>query len=189
MDEHFDLANVGRTNRLHPQDEANIIRRLVIQKREALKNIECEPVSAQLLKEKESIEEELIRFEIALLPHKLLPNEILGAIFIQLALDYGPVVFPTTPEDKMTPPQLVLSHVCSRWRTVALCILELWGNIVTCVSDSIGDHARDFVLDSFSRFVQLSQQWVLRAGDISVTLSLNLRSACDGGLEGFLPSR
>ena len=66
MDEHFDLANVGRTNRLHPQDEANIIRRLIIQKREALENIERDPVSAQLLEEKETIKEDLIRFEIAL---------------------------------------------------------------------------------------------------------------------------
>ena len=181
MDEHFDLANVGRTNQLHTQDEANTIRRLIIQKREALEQVKGEPAGAQLLKETESIKEDLIRFETALSPHKLLPNEILGEIFILLALDYGPVELPI--RENQTPPQLALSHVCSRWRTVALCIPELWNNTVTCVHYSIYD---DEVLESFNRSVQLNQQWILRAGDIPVVLSLNLRHQCDNVLEGFL---
>ena len=184
MDERFDLANVGRTNQLHTQDEANTIRRLIIQKREALEQVKGEPAGAQLLKETESIKEDLIRFETALSPHKLLPNEILGEIFILLALDYGPVELPIRENE--TPPQLALSHVCSRWRTVALCIPELWNNIMTCVPDSIGDEDEDVVLESLNRSVQLSQQWILRAGDIPVALSLNLRRPCDGVLEGIL---
>ncbi|KAF8335590.1 hypothetical protein F5887DRAFT_609824 [Amanita rubescens] len=177
MDEHFDLANVGRTNQLHVQNETNIIHR----QHQSLENIEREPVSAQLLEEKESIKEDLIRFEIALSPHKLLPNEILGEIFILLSLDYGPVALPI-PTNKT--PQLLLSHVCSRWRTVALRIPELWNNTVTCVPNSFRSHSE--VLDSFNRSVQLNQQWILRAGDIPVALSLHLYHPCDGVLEGIL---
>ncbi|KAF8309538.1 hypothetical protein F5887DRAFT_1294313 [Amanita rubescens] len=183
MNEHSDLADVGQNNRLHVQNEANIIRRLIIQKREALESIERELVSAQLLEEKEAIKEDLIRFEIALSPHKLLPNEILGEIFILLALDYGPVELPI-PTNQI-PPQLVLFHVCSRWRTVALCIPELWNNTVTYAPNSVRQVPSE-ILDSFNRSVQLNQQWILRAGDTPVALSLQMRRPCDGVLERIL---
>jgi len=147
-----------------------------------LENIEREPVSTQLLGEPEAINNDPIRLEAALFPHKLLPNEILGEIFMLLALDYGPVELPI-PKNK-TPPQLVLSHVCSRWRTVALCIPQLWNNTATCVPNSIFDDSK--VLDKFNRSVQLNQQWILRAGDIPVALSLQLRRSCDSVLEGII---
>jgi hypothetical protein len=172
-----DLANVGRTNRLHEQNETNIIRRLIIKKGQALEKIEREPVSAQLFEEKEAIKEDLIRFEIA-----LLPNETLCEIFTVVALDHGPVEFPILPNK--LPPQLVLSHVCSRWRTVTLCIPELWNNTVTRVPNSVCRHSE--VLDSFNRAMQLNRQWILRAGDIPVALSLHLRRQCDGVLERIL---
>ena len=95
----FDLTNVGRT---HAQDEANIIRRRIIQKREGLEQIKGEPVGAKLLEEKESIKEDFIHFETALSPHKLISKEILGEIFILLALDYGPVELPI--RRSQTPP-------------------------------------------------------------------------------------
>ncbi|KAF8335593.1 hypothetical protein F5887DRAFT_609835 [Amanita rubescens] len=175
-----DLANVGRTNWIHEQDEANIIRRLIIQKREALENIER--LSAQLLEEKEAIKEDLIRFEIALSPHKLLPNETLCEIFTLVALDHGPVEFPILPNKP--PPQLVLSHVCSRWRTVALCIPELWNNTVTRAPNPACRYRE--VLDTFNRAMQLNRQWILRAGGIPVALSLQLRQECDGVLQRTL---
>ena len=70
----------------------------------------------------------VFRLGVALAPHRhiLLPIEILNSIFTLLALGYGPVAFPLPKEN--APPQLVISHVCSHWRKVALRTPELWSN-------------------------------------------------------------
>src|SRR6266576_4511528 len=125
--------DVGRVN--HGQFhsvEQNIleapraIRGAMIQKREALRSIKRE--IAQLVKKERRIEEELVRFCDVLAPHNhnILPNEILGHVFIQVAQDHGPVHFPIRKGN--TPPQLAILHVCSHWRRVALGTPELWSN-------------------------------------------------------------
>jgi hypothetical protein len=98
----------------------------MIQKREAVKCIEDE--MAQLAENKRGLEEDLVRLGVALAPHNhsLLPNEVLSHIFILLALGLWNCDVPYSKNN--VPPQLVVSHVCSHWRRVALRTPELWSD-------------------------------------------------------------
>jgi hypothetical protein len=104
--------------------------------------------------------EDLVRLRVPLAPHNdsILPNEILGHIFILLAFQYGTVKFPIPKND--APPQLIISHVCSHWRRVALCTSELWSDTHVIYPTNnphlIGPHS----------------QWLSRAGTLPATLSL-----------------
>lgn len=123
----------------------------MIQKGEAY----CEIEIAQLA-------EEDLGVSLAPHDHSLLPNEVLGHIFILLALSHGTVQFPIQKNDG--PPQLVISHsVCSHW--VALCTTELWSD------------ARLFCPTDDSHFIGLHQEWLIRAGTLPVTLSIVNRDA------------
>ena len=139
------------------QDEASIIRGVIIQKREALGLIKRKVIE---------LEEDLIRFAAAHLPHKhnLLPNEILGCIFILAAQDYGAVVFPLSN----IPPQLTVSHVCSHWRMVAFRTSELWSNT-----------SLHYPKDTNLSNVHLHQRWLRRAGTLPVTLSMVFDKSMD----------
>lgn len=97
----------------------------------------------------------------------LLPNEVLGHIFILLAFGYGPVVFPFLKSD--TPPQLAVSHVCSHWRSVALCTTELWSNTHLI-----------YPRDDSGHLIDLHRQWIIRARTLPVTLSIALLAFFDG---------
>ena len=65
---------------------------------------------------KKEIEKDLIRIGVAH-GHRnhanRLLNEVLSRIFILVSQDHGSVDFPIRKEN--IPPQLALSHVCSRW--------------------------------------------------------------------------
>jgi hypothetical protein len=141
------------------QDEASIIRGVMIEKKEALGLLKCKVMEL----------EDLIRFAAAHLPHKhnLLPNEILSRIFVVAAQDYGAVAFPI-PETE-NPPQLTVSHVCSHWRMVALSTSKLWSNTRLCYPED----------DAFP-VVHLHHRWVWRAGILPVTLSIEFNESMDG---------
>ena len=94
--------------------------------------------------------------------HNLLPNEVLGRIFILLALDYGPVKFPMKTNSDI-PPQLVVSHVCSHWRRVALRTPELWSNTHLV----------------FPKDTHLYHRWLFRARTFPVTLSIEFVKVYD----------
>ncbi|KAK2467439.1 hypothetical protein APHAL10511_000674 [Amanita phalloides] len=81
-----------------------------------------------------------------------LPDDVLTHLFVFIAQQYGSVEFPL----KKTPPQVVLSHVCSHWRQLALHTFELWNDI----------HIRDCDVS------QVPHEWVPRAGTSSVALTL-----------------
>ena len=161
----MDLDNIGRVNQFYSEqsglDSPSAIRRVVIQKRATLKAIRHK--IAQLVKREKEIEEELVRFSIALAPHNhnVLPNELLSRVFILVAQVHGPVKFPIPKRN--LPPQLAISHVCSHWRKVALRTAELWGN--TRLSYPQKYHPGHVVL--------LHQRWLLRATSVPVTLSIS----------------
>ena len=139
----MDLANVGRQTQNDLDTEA------VILKGEAPKDFERQ------------LAEDLVRHGTPLAPHNhsLFPNEILGHIFVLLAFDYGTVKFPIPKND--VPPQLVVSHVCSHWRRVALCTAELW-------SDT------HLIYPSNDHLIDLHQQWLFRSRTLPVILSIVL---------------
>ncbi|KIL56551.1 hypothetical protein M378DRAFT_29213, partial [Amanita muscaria Koide BX008] len=63
-----------------------------------------------------------------LAPHHWLPVEVMQHIFGLSATTFGKVFLPPNKSD--LPPQLVLSHVCSAWRQLALGCGALWNDIV-----------------------------------------------------------
>jgi hypothetical protein len=167
----MDLVNVERLHQFQSQNdlEARAIRGVMIQKREFLQCIERE--IAQLVETKKGVEQDLVRLGIALGPHNhsLFPNEILGRIFVFLAQNYGTVEFPFFKNLKV-PPQLVVSHVCSHWRRVALRTPELWRDTRLFYTPTNGP----------PHFVRLLQRWLSRARTFPVTLSINFEESLDG---------
>ena len=166
----MDLVNVGHLHQSQndSESEARAIRGVMIQKRESLQCIERE--IAHLVETKKGVEQDLVRLGIALGPHNhsLFPNEILGRIFVLLALNYGTVEFPFYKNLKV-PPQLVVSHVCSHWRTVALRTPELWSDTKLFYMTNVPPH-----------FARLLQRWLSRARSFPVTLSINFEESLDG---------
>ena len=152
------------------QDEASIIRGVMIQKKDALGLLKRKLVELEedLKRKVMELEEDLIRFAAAHLPHKhnLLPNEILGRIFVQVAEDYGAVAFPMLKTKN--PPQLAISHVCSHWRMVALHTSKLWSNT-----------SLKYPKDNVFPVVHLHQRWLRRAGILPVTLSIEFDESID----------
>ncbi|KAF8335576.1 hypothetical protein F5887DRAFT_988717 [Amanita rubescens] len=155
----MDFLDVGHVNQSHSEEGnsevPSAIRGVLIQKREALNSLKHEIAR---------IEEDIVRLGTALAPHNhnLLPNEILGRIFILVARDHGTVQFPISKGK--TPPQLTISHVCPHWRRVALRTSELWSDTQLLV----------YRLDTrnHGHNIRLHQRWILRAGTFPVTVSI-----------------
>ena len=150
----------------------------MVQKQEALKCIEHE--IAQQVEIKRRIGEDLIRLGVVLTPHRHihLPIEILSSIFTLLALGYGPMAFPLPEENAR--PQLVISHVCSHWRKVALRTPKLWSN-THFMYQSNGSR--------LARLVNLHQRWLLRAREFPVSLTIQINYFVGGGeFASFLQS-
>ncbi|KAK2462361.1 hypothetical protein APHAL10511_005667 [Amanita phalloides] len=95
--------------------------------------------------------------ETTALLHERLSDVILVRIFVCIAKDHGPVQFPFPPGTFL--PQLVLSHVCSRWRMLALQTFELWNNV------QLETNRYDFYFKH-----QLFQEWSRRAANLNVRL-------------------
>ncbi|KAF8626805.1 hypothetical protein AX17_006462 [Amanita inopinata Kibby_2008] len=83
----------------------------------------------ELQKKQEMLLCDIKYFKAALAPHKRLPNDILREIFILCAQAYGPVTFPLGSNRNCWIPQLILPHVCSPWRRVALSAGAFWSYI------------------------------------------------------------
>ena len=178
----MDLVNAscGRVNHCHSHtdSDASAIHRVMINKRDTLKGIKTEIAHlsgeiAQLVEKKSAIEKDLDLLGAVLKPacnHDLLPNEILGHVFILVVQDYGLVDFPMCPEF-IAPPQLTISHVCSRWRRVALCTPELWSNthLIYLRSNPKLNHV-----------TWLHQRWLARAGTSPVSLSIYFDKCMNG---------
>ena len=155
---------------LKHDSEVRAIRDTIIRKRESLQCIERE--IAQLVETKKEVEQDLVRLRIALAPHtgnhSLFPIEILSRIFVSLALDCGTVNFPLRRSGDVLP-QLLVSHVCSHWRRVALHTPELW-------SDTQLFYTRHTTNDS----IRLLQRWLFRARNFPVTLSIKFDESFNG---------
>ncbi|KAK2462362.1 hypothetical protein APHAL10511_005668 [Amanita phalloides] len=111
-------------------------------------------------------------FEIAFSPQDCLQDDVLTYIFVLIAQDYGIVTFPL-PMGQV-PPQVVLSHVCSRWRVLALHTFELWNNIrlVSSCSNYVGRVPREWLLRTGSSIVFLTVDPINSTWDHDDTVGL-----------------
>ena len=173
----MDLLNVGRLHQCQAQNDSEAARAILgtmVQKRETLKSIKRE--IAQLVENERRTEEDLVRLGVALGRHNycFLPNEILSRVFTLLALCHGTMKFPITD----VPPQLVVSHVCSHWRRVALRTPELWSDTHLNYPSNDPDHV-----------ISLHQRWLFRARTFPVSLSIKFdESLGDNKIAGALRS-
>lgn len=117
----FDLAasDIGRSNRTYSDNEILAIKN-------AMRDAE------QLLEEPRRLRELIDRCKVALAPHRKLPEDVLRCIF---ALHVEPqqgihIPFKRSSNGELVTPALVLTHVCSLWRRIALSSPELWNNTI-----------------------------------------------------------
>ncbi|KAK2462347.1 hypothetical protein APHAL10511_005653 [Amanita phalloides] len=159
----LDLSSVGKTNQLYSDAEEILIRQSMSQKEDAL---------ARMKRDIAQVEADLIRYKIALSPQKHLPDEVLSHIFVIAAEEHGPVGFPIR-KNKL-PPQLVLSHVCSRWRMLALHTSVLWS----------------FVQCDIRNVEHLHHGWLGRAKNFPMFFKLLLPEGCTySGNDNEIPNK
>lgn len=93
-----------------------------------------------------------------LAPHHWLPVEVMQHIFGLSATTFGKVFLPPNKSD--LPPQLVLSHVCSAWRHLALGCGALWNDIVISKFNALA--------------LDVAEDWLARARNTAVSIKLSL---------------
>lgn len=96
---------------------------------------------------------------------RFLPDELLSRIFIECIPTKGATV---SLEASVHEAPMLLSHVCSRWRSVAFSTPQLWNRLIATIGPAPPPHS------SHSRtLISLVQEWFHRAK----TLPLSLRFA------------
>ncbi|KAK2462354.1 hypothetical protein APHAL10511_005660 [Amanita phalloides] len=143
--------------------EMDPIRQIVFQKQKTLRHIKSD--IEQLQMEQKAIEMDLIPYINAFSPQNRIPDDVLSEIFILAIEPYGTVSIPFQ-KFRSPVPHLVLSHVCSRWRAVALQTSKLWNDVAVRFPDT---PSRIWLPPK--SLVQLDK-WLMRAGPSPVRLSL-----------------
>ncbi|KAJ7923280.1 hypothetical protein B0H13DRAFT_2316663 [Mycena leptocephala] len=105
-------------------------------------------------------------YRVALAPHKTLPVEIIRKIFILSADCWGRPnlnrnVVPRRSLGVHLDIRLILSRVCSHWRTVTLATQELWNDIRV-----------DFKDGDITRLLNALDIWLSRSGEYPLTLEI-----------------
>ncbi|KAJ7708473.1 hypothetical protein B0H14DRAFT_3903023 [Mycena olivaceomarginata] len=105
-------------------------------------------------------------YRVALAPHKALPAEILRKIIILSADCWGRpnlnrIVVPRRSPSVQLDIRLIVSRVCSHWRTVALATQELWNDIRV-----------DFKDRDITRLLNALDIWLSRSGEYPLTLEI-----------------
>jgi hypothetical protein len=150
-----DLAasDVGRSNRIYSEDEI-----LAIQS--AMRD------SEQLLEEHCRL---IARYKIALAPHRILPRDVLRCIFALNAQEAIYVPFQKYNGKPVLPAAVILTHVCSLWRHIALSSPELWNNVRVLLE--IYNH-------DCGNFLPYALELLSRACDLPINLKLTMTFRC-----------
>lgn len=120
-------SDVGRSNRIYSEDE-------IIAIQSVMRNAE------QLLEERRRLYELVSRCKVALAPHRKLPEDVLRIIFTFHVQEGMQVPYTWSNGHLVIPAAVVLTHVCSLWRRIALSSPELWNSI----SLEMRNHDRSF---------------------------------------------
>ncbi|KAF8623388.1 hypothetical protein AX17_007426 [Amanita inopinata Kibby_2008] len=152
----IDLSSVGRTNCTYSGEEAQIILKALSDAQRRLYHLDVNFTKRAVCSEKRrGLLDDIDRYNVALAPHKKLPEDILRYIFTLCSFD-TPMRFPS--ESKISQqahkaPQLVLSHMCTAWRRVTLDMPQLWNNVHVSITRrntgvDIIHHAREWLTRS-----------------------------------------
>ncbi|KAF8627300.1 hypothetical protein AX15_004442 [Amanita polypyramis BW_CC] len=142
-------AEIGRTNHGHSDEEERSIRQLLQEKEEELERLTAESLRRQI-----QLKEEIERYQVALSPHKKLPEEVWRSVF---ALCCDGYLYP----GQRIKAQLTLCAVCSAWRRIVLSMPYLW---------------KDFLVDNplhlSGTILEAARDWLGRAGDLPMSLTV-----------------
>ncbi|KAH9480785.1 hypothetical protein JR316_0007385 [Psilocybe cubensis] len=121
------------------------------------------------------IEQSITHYECILAPVRRLPPEILYAIFEHS--------LPTHRNPTMVASEcpMLLTRICSNWRSLALSSPRLWAriHIPFLTEGALGDNTPDFLTFSSSEVCNVLRlrcdavsEWLLRSGDCSLSISI-----------------
>ncbi len=157
-DGQLDVSPIGRTNRLHSEEEQLYIRNVLLA---AEMLLQSGTIDGDLQRREETADV-IGRCKIALAPHKRLPPDVLRFIFHFFGEPR--VEFPLGSKRGL--PLLCITHVCSAWRQLALETPALWSDISICLPEIEWEpYAYDKTLSS-------ARQWFDRAQDMRRSLSI-----------------
>ncbi|KAM6489601.1 hypothetical protein JOM56_014923 [Amanita muscaria] len=80
----------------------------------------------RLLDRGEKVTKNLSQFKKTLVIHRILPRETISRVFSMLCAE---TVVSIPYKQHMVPPQITVSHVCSKWREIALATPALWNDV------------------------------------------------------------
>ena len=162
-DRQLDVSSIGRSNRLHSEEEQLYIRNVLLAAESLL---QLGTVDDSDLQRREETMDLIDRCKIALAPHKRLPPDVLRSIFHFCA--EARIQFPLASKPRSIDKDLRLlhiTHVCSAWRQLALETPVLWSDISIYLSDADCEQ-HDKTLSS-------ARQWFDRAQDMRRSLFIN----------------
>ncbi|KAF8624595.1 hypothetical protein AX17_007088 [Amanita inopinata Kibby_2008] len=158
----LDLSNINYE--LYSEEKYQEIQRSILDTTRRIQETEANIHTLQVAidaqrKRRQALLCDLGLYKAAVAPHKRLPEDILRKTFILCAHAYGTVQIPLRSNPCGTPMQLVLSHVCSLWRQIALSTGELWSDV--CVSQLLAQGT-----------IHTCKIWLQRAGNLPIAVKL-----------------
>lgn len=148
------------TNQEFSDQEKQSIRSFLLQATDELQEVQqaSEITPAQRARRKGKLILRIFHYNVALAPHKMLPDHVLQLIF-QLCVPQGEVCVPSIK----VKPWLRLTRVCSSWRTLAINTSELWRAVTMELR----------YIDDYEHKIQVAHQWLKRAGNMTRSLRIS----------------
>ena len=148
------------TNQEFSDQEKQSIRSFLLHSTDELQEIQqaSEITPAQRAHRKGKLILRIFHYNVALAPHKMLPDHVLQLIF-QLCVPQGEVCVPSIK----VKPWLRLTRVCSSWRTLAINTSELWRAVTMELR----------YIDDYEHKIQIAHQWLKRAGNMTRSLRIS----------------
>ncbi|KAJ2924393.1 hypothetical protein H1R20_g12701, partial [Candolleomyces eurysporus] len=181
------------TNYVPSDGEIAAIREVVRKGEEALNDIDQETREIErrmeelrrdlraLAERREAQEREVDEHKALLSPIKRIDVDILISIFIA-ALENQ--VHPYYRRISAHHPVVIISHVCQRWRTVALSTKLLWHHLhIQIPSYPYSSNFRDTWKGKVAKLVEMTQIWISRSDDCHLSVEITEQNHIQPGLE------
>ncbi|KIL65160.1 hypothetical protein M378DRAFT_11017 [Amanita muscaria Koide BX008] len=159
-------------------DERNEVHRSISKAEAEQKDVrqtiaKAEAELQRLLDHQEKVKNNISQLKKTLVIHRIFPREIFGHVFsILCAGSAEKISIPYTKH--RTPPQITVSHVCSKWREIALATPALWKNV-------------EITQPGNDKWVQVAIKLLFnRAGTRGVDLALNMEKISSNEMREIL---